>query len=280
MSQDVTLATIILHKKMTSLLYTSTFMLLKSLVADFGGNVCLLMFLPPNQSLAPRPEKWRLKQGSLSWGSIQQAPLASALRWYETPGSWIMMDYVQMIVPQSYPDSIQNNMPSINETPFNFSRVCRPFFYGCPFQQRILSQKCPAVGGKDNEDFQVLHPNPTRFLWRSDCGFTSSCFFKKSISCAWPKSAPDAMMIFSSQEFLQQMAWYQVEIWEDGSIHLDPTSWRSENGERPENKRNFPKPHVSEQPGVMLLPGYQWNPTSPTTFATPPVVPTQERPEG
>ena len=57
MSQDVTLATIILHKKMTSFLYTSTFMILKSLVADFGGNVCLLMFLPPNQSPAPRPEK-------------------------------------------------------------------------------------------------------------------------------------------------------------------------------------------------------------------------------
>ena len=93
MSQDVTLATIILHKKMTSFLYTSTFMLLKSLVADFGGNVCLLMFLPPNQSLAPRPEKWHLKQGSLSWGSIQQAPLASALRWYETPGSWIMFKW-------------------------------------------------------------------------------------------------------------------------------------------------------------------------------------------
>lgn len=65
--------------------------------------------------------------------------------------SW-QLDYVQMIVPQSYPDSIQNNMPSINETPFNFSCVCRPFFYGCPLQQRILMQKCPAVGGKDNED--------------------------------------------------------------------------------------------------------------------------------
>ena len=144
-------------------------------------------------------------------------------------------------------------MPSINETPYNFSCVCRPFFYGCPLQQRILSQKCPAVGGNDNEDKGVT-PQSNEVSVMFGLRIHLQLFLQEiNLLCLAQVEGSDAMMIFRNKNSFNKWLGTRWKSEKMEVFSLTPHDERSENGERPENKSYPPKPHVSEQPGVMLL---------------------------
>ena len=155
--------------------------------------------------------------------------------------SW-QLDYVQMIVPQSYPDSFWNTMPSINETPYNFSCVCRPFFYGCPLQQRILSQKCPGRWWQGQRGQGCYTP-----IQRGFCDIRtadSPPVVSSRNQSLVPASRADAMTIFCNKNSFNKWLGTRWKSEKMEVFTLTPHDERSENGERPENKRNFPKPHV------------------------------------